>query len=156
MVRAPAIVACVVCLLPLAAGLDAKWTPNGEAPAPFSTRARQEMGIDPQSFAGQTQATKQVTGTLGLSVGSLLTVYICNNWKLVIMLKEFIMTLLKPFLNSAAAKREAQARMDRAAAADSARKARLSRIQAMGTAAKSTKKEEAAEDENSADDDDLE
>jgi hypothetical protein len=42
------------CLLG-AGALDAKWTPNGEAPAPFSTKARQEMGIDPTAFAGQAQ-----------------------------------------------------------------------------------------------------
>ena len=60
-------------VLTLRGGLDAKWTPNGEAPAPFSTKARQDMGIDPAAFAGQTQApgAPPVGGSLQFTIGAL-------------------------------------------------------------------------------------
>ena len=136
-------------LLPLSSALDAKWTPNGEAPAPFSTRARQEMGIDPQSFAGQTQATKPVsTGTFGLVVGSLLTMYLCNNWKIVLVLQELVMTLLKPLLVSLGAAKEQKAKQARAVQAEAARKARIARLK------KSAAASSVVEDDE--DDDDLE
>lgn len=40
-----------VTLVASTSALDAKWTPNGEAPAPFSTNARQQMGMDPAAMA---------------------------------------------------------------------------------------------------------
>ena len=46
-------------LYKLRGGLDAKWTPNGEAPAPYSTNARQQMGMDPQAMAGMAGADQE-------------------------------------------------------------------------------------------------
>ena len=56
----------------LTTALDAKWTPNGEAPAPFSTKARQQTGMNPAAFAGQGQAPlTPPSGGLRLTLGSL-------------------------------------------------------------------------------------
>ena len=118
-------------LLLLAAGaaaLDAKWTPNGEAPAPFSTKARQQMGVDPASFAGAQKAPTSGGGTLGLSLGMALVVYLTNNWNLVIALQRLIEQLIAPFVDSRRAAAERKDRLATAAAMDSARKARLERL----------------------------
>ena len=62
------------------AALDAKWTPNGEAPAPFSTKAREAMGMDPTAFAGQAgNAVVPKGAMLQLTLGALLAMYISNN-----------------------------------------------------------------------------
>jgi hypothetical protein len=64
----------VACLLAGCEALEAKWTPNGEAPAPFSTKARQEMGMDPAAFAGQAQAPLVPPGAgLPFSLGCLVS-----------------------------------------------------------------------------------
>merc|ERR1719152_890430 len=91
-------------LLALRGGLDAKWTPNGEAPAPYSAKARQQMGMDPQAMAqamggaGGAQAPAAAPGaTLRFSLASLIVMYLTNNWKLMIALQDFVMKLLQPF-----------------------------------------------------------
>ena len=123
------VLACCACY---AMALDAKWTPNGEAPAPFSTKARQDMGIDPAAFAGQTQAQGaplQVPGALlRFNLGALFVVYLANNWKIVLAVQEFIMKLVQPMLDSKAQQKEAQAEALRLESVAAARKARVSRL----------------------------
>ena len=112
-------------------GLDAKWTPNGEAPAPFSTNARQQMGIDPAAFAGQTTAQQplQVPGaTLRFNLVTLVAVYLANNWKLVLAVQDIVMKLLQPFLSAQTQRKEAQAEAARLDSVAAARKARLERL----------------------------
>jgi hypothetical protein len=137
-------------LLALRGGLDAKWTPNGEAPAPYSTNARQQMGMDPEQMAqmagagaGGAQAPAAAPGaTLRFSLLSLAIIYLTNNWKLVDGLWAFIMKLLQPLLSSMDARREAQAKATAAEAAKAARAARLARLSATKAKASS-----AADDE---------
>mmetsp|Transcript_44057 Transcript_44057/g.115776 ORF Transcript_44057/g.115776 Transcript_44057/m.115776 type:complete len:143 (-) Transcript_44057:134-562(-) len=114
----------------LTTALDAKWTPNGEAPAPFSTKARQEMGIDPAAFAGQagSPVTPPGGGSLQLTLGSLLVVYLANNWKIVLALQEFILAMLKPFFSAQDLKREKAEQAEVVAAAAAARTARAARL----------------------------
>ena len=57
-------------------------------------------------------------------------VYLANNWKIVLALQEYVMRLLKPFLNAQAAKSEAAARMAQKEADTKARKARAERLKA--------------------------
>ena len=156
-------------LYKLRGGLDAKWTPNGEAPAPYSTNARQQMGMDPQAMAGmaggQQGAPAQAPGAaFKFSLLALLVMYICNNYKIVEAVQEIVMKLLKPFLDAKAAKEEAAAKQDAADAAAAARKARAARLkaQASGGGSKSKKApapaddddEEEEEDEDDDEDDD--
>ena len=60
---------------------------------------------------------------------NLLVVYLCNNWKLVVALQEFIMAILAPFIGAAESRKQAAeaAAKEQAAAA---RKARLARLKA--------------------------
>ena len=117
------------------AGLEAKWTPNGEAPAPFSQKARQEMGMDPQAFAGQAGAPIAMKGaTTKLNMNMLMVMYLSNNWKLVLALQEFLLKLLKPFIDSMGARREQQEKAAAAASEAAARKARLKRLKAQAKA----------------------
>lgn len=111
--------------------LDAKWTPNGEAPAPFSTNARNAMGIDPAAFADGTTAGAPPKGAaLRFNVGALLIVYLANNWKAVVALQEMILKLLGPLLGASAARSEAAAKLSSDAAKAAARKARVARLAA--------------------------
>ena len=125
-------------LLALRGGLDAKWTANGEAPAPYSTNARQQMGMDPQQMAGMMggaggapQAPPQAPGALlTFSLLSLLVMYIMNNWKLVEGVQDFVMKVISPFTGAMEAKREAEAKAAAAADKEAARKARVARLKA--------------------------
>ena len=147
----------LISLLALRGGLDAKWTPNGEAPAPYSTNARQQMGMDPQAMAGAMggaggapQAPPPAPGaTLRFSLCSLLVVYLANNWKLVLALQDVILKLLAPFLNAAEARKEVAAKEAARAAAATARAARAARLKAAGGSKKA-----AASDHDDAEDDD--
>jgi hypothetical protein len=123
-------VALIVALAPSFA-LDAKWTPNGEAPAPFSTNARQQMGIDPSAFAGQARGPPAVPPKgvgLQFNAGALLVMYLTNNWKVVIALQQIILKLLQPFIGAMDQRRDAQEKASKAATAEAARQARLSRL----------------------------
>ena len=123
-------------LLALRGGLDAKWTPNGEAPAPYSTNARQQMGMDQQAMAGMAAggagaAPAPAPGaTLHFNLIALLVMYICNNWKVVIALQEMIMKLLSPVTGAIGVRKELQAKQAASAAAATAREARLARLRA--------------------------
>ena len=77
------VLACTLCGC---VALDMKWTPNGEAPAPFSKKAREQMGIDPSSFAGSAQPVARGS-TLRLGVGSLLVLYMTHNWNAILALQ---------------------------------------------------------------------
>jgi hypothetical protein len=110
----------------LRGGLDATWTPNGEGPAPFSTKARQEMGMDPTAMAGG--ATTGAGGGLQMGSVMLLVMYLANNWNVALAVQAFIMKLLAPLINSISARQKAN-QLQAAAAAKkarlAARKARL-------------------------------
>ncbi|KOO24022.1 hypothetical protein Ctob_001587 [Chrysochromulina tobinii] len=113
----------------LTTALDAKWTPNGEAPAPFSTKARQQPGMNPAAFAGQGQAPlTPPSGGLQLTLGSLLVVYLANNWKIVLALQAFVLQLLQPFFSAAEVRRKKAEEAEQAAADAAARKARAARL----------------------------
>lgn len=87
------VVVLLLAVLTCAAGLEAKWTPNGEAPAPYSTKARQAMGMDPAAMAGMAGAAAAPVspgGTLKFNLGCLLVVYLCNNWKIVLAVQELV------------------------------------------------------------------
>ena len=118
------------------AGIDMKWTPNGEAPAPFSTNARNAMGMDPAAFAGQAQAAPLTPpgGGLQLSIGALIVVYLANNWKVFLALQEMVLTMMKPFLQAAGDKKAAAERLSLAESQAEARKARAARLSAKAKA----------------------
>ena len=103
-----------------------KWTPNGEGPAPFSTKQREAMGVPPDAMAGQPAAPSG--GTFGLGLGALIVVYFTNNWNVVIALQGVLSKLLGPIMGAAAAKQASRARATNAAQAAQARSARLSRM----------------------------
>jgi hypothetical protein len=127
--------AMLLSILPCCLALDAKWTPNGEAPAPFSTNARNQMGMDPAAMAGQAgQATAipPAGSIMKFNVVTLLIVYLCNNWKLVAALQEIVMSLLQPLLGAAESRKQAAAAAAKAEAAAAARRARVSRLKASG------------------------
>ena len=116
-------------LCALAGALDAKWTPNGEAPAPFSTKAREQMGIDPSQFAGGAPAPASGGGsTLKLGMGMLAAIYLANNWNVAVALQGFLLKLLGPLLASMRDSQAQKARAADAALADDVRKARASRL----------------------------
>ena len=110
-------------LLALRGGLDAKWTANGESPAPYSTNARQQMGMDPQQMAGQMpgmpgqqQAPPQAPGAmLQFNLLALLVIYLANNWKIVLYLQDMVMTILQPFIGAREARAAEAARAQREA-----------------------------------------
>lgn len=110
--------------------LDVKWTPNGEAPAPFSTKARQQMGMDPAAMAGQ--ASRPAVRPKGVAVrytlGALAMMYIANNWKMVLVLQDMVMKLLEPFLNARKATQAAATQQETQAQKEAARKARIARL----------------------------
>ena len=121
--------ACCVLALGFSAALDMKWTPNGEAPAPFSTKQREAMGMDPSAMAGGQpgQPEEPTGGTLTLGLGALLVVYVTNNWLLVQPLVNVLQGLLGPLLGAAAAPKPARKAVS-AKDAQKARAARLSRL----------------------------
>ena len=128
----------LACMLPAVLSLDAKWTPNGEAPAPFSTKARQQMGMDPAAFAGQAAAGAPLVppGTMmKFNLLALLIMYITNNWKMVIAVQDIVLKALQPFLNAAEQKKAAKAREVQAKAKAAARSARLDRLAQASSAA---------------------
>lgn len=131
-----------------AEALDAKWTPNGEAPAPFSTKARQQMGMDPAAMAGAAAATAVAPGAaFKFNLFALLVMYLCNNWKVVMAFQEVAGTLLQPLFGAMETKKQqAEAAAKLKAAAD-ARAARLSRLKAQGSAAKNRASSMADDDE---------
>lgn len=108
--------------------LDAKWTPNGEAPAPFSTRARQQMGVDPQQFADGSVAGAPPGGGFKLTLWMLGVMYVANNWNAVLALQAILLKLLDPLLRSLKAQGESRERARAAAEAERARVARRDRL----------------------------
>ena len=128
-------------LLPSCSALDVKWTPNGEAPAPYSTNARAKMGMDPAAMAGQAAGAPLTPPGAGLpfTIGALVMVYFANNWKVMIALQEMIMVLLRPFLKAMDARKEAQEQLSQKAAQAAARRARAERL---------TKKQAAGDEED--------
>jgi len=125
------VVVLLLAVLTCAAGLEAKWTPNGEAPAPYSTKARQAMGMDPAAMAGMAGAAAAPVspgGTLKFNLGCLLVVYLCNNWKIVLAVQELVLKLLRPTLAARDAKRDAAERQATIKSTATARKARLERL----------------------------
>lgn len=116
--------------LSFSAALDMKWTPNGEGPAPFSTKQREAMGVDPSAMGGQPGQQPEATqgGTLTLGLGALLVVYFTNNWLRVQPLMDVLQGLLGPLLGAAAAPKPARAKAASAKDAQKARAARLSRL----------------------------
>jgi len=126
------LVVLLFALVTCAAGLEAKWTPNGEAPAPHSTKARQAMGMDPAAMAGMAGAAGAPVsppgGALKFNLGCLLVVYLCNNWKIVLAIQELVLKLLRPTLAARDAKRDAAERQSAIKATATARKARLQRL----------------------------
>lgn len=130
--------ALISAALPLAAALDAKWTPNGEAPAPYSTNARQQMGMDPSAFAGQAKGPPAVPpgGSVAMpfNAGALLVVYLSNNWKIVEAIQQIILKLLQPILSALSVRKEQQQKEAAATAAAAARKARLARLKSQAGA----------------------
>lgn len=143
----------LVALLALRGGLDAKWTPNGEAPEPYSTNARQAAGMDPAQMAGaaagmpgQPQGAPPAPGaTLQFSLLALLVFYLANNWKLVQGIQDIVMKMLAPFINASAVRKETQAKEAAADAAAAAREARAARLRAAKS--KSSSKKAAADDD---------
>ena len=105
--------------------IDMKWTPNGEGPAPFSTKARQQMGIDPQSFA-QAPNIKSVTTRMGLA--SLAVMYVTNNWCIVLALRDWLTRLFEPIFRAMRAQKEQKERLATAKAAEAARTNRVNRL----------------------------
>ena len=143
-------------ILPCCLALDAKWTPNGEAPAPFSTSARNQMGMDPAAMAGQAgQATAipPAGSIMKFNVVTLLIVYLCNNWKLVAGLQDIVMSLVQPLLGAAESRKQAAAAAAKAEAAAAARRARVSRLKATGGSRSAVGKAKAAADDDDDDDD---
>lgn len=127
------VLSLLCCAASLCGAIDAKWTPNGEAPAPFSTNARNAMGIDPQAFADGTTAGAPPRGSaLRFNVGALLIIYLTNNWKMVLALQEMVLKVVGPFLGMQAARSEAASKASSDAAKAAARKARLARLAAQG------------------------
>merc|ERR1712087_934251 len=120
--RSALVLATVAC----GAALDMKWTPNGEAPLPFSTKAREQMGVDPAAFAGSQQRLSG--GTVGLGLSSLAIISLTNNWNIVLMLHELVRQMLQPLFTAIQSKQEQKKRVQSAAAAEQARKARLNRL----------------------------
>ncbi|KAL3913382.1 MAG: hypothetical protein SGPRY_007999, partial [Prymnesium sp.] len=122
MVRSAALllVGCICC-----GAIDMKWTPNGEAPAPFSTKARQQMGIDPQAFAGGTSPATGGGSTLRFNLAMLLSIYLANNWKVVLALQQLLQSLIAPFLGSLSARSAAAAADSERLRLEAARKARV-------------------------------
>merc|ERR1719291_539445 len=96
MSRAHVLLALGSCCV-LARALDMKWTPNGEAPAPFSTRAREQMGMDPSAFAGA-EPSAAPGSTLRLGVAMLAAIYFANNWNVVIAMQAVFSRLIDPLL----------------------------------------------------------
>ena len=125
------------CSCALCGAIDMKWTPNGEGPAPFSTKAREQMGMDPGAFAGQTQAPAAPTkrGMLGFNLAMLLSIYMANNWKIVLAVSNVLKGLVAPFIGAAAARKAAAAAATERLQLEAARQARLERLKAK-TAAK--------------------
>ena len=142
--------------------LDAKWTPNGEAPAPFSTNARTQMGMDPAAMAGQAGQPTAVppAGSIMKFTGfNLLIMYLCNNWKIVVALQEIIMGILAPVLGGMESRKKAAEVAAKAEAAAAARKARLARLKSQAggrSAVGKTKAASLADDDDDDDDDDDE
>lgn len=111
--------------------IDARWTPNGEGPAPYSTKARQQMGMDPGAFAGQGMAPPRKGGaTLGFSLGMLLTMYLANNWKVVEALRKLLFSIIAPLLGAVNERRSAAAADAERLQLETARLARLERLKA--------------------------
>lgn len=107
--------------------IDMKWTPNGEGPAPFSTNARQQMGMDPAAMAGGAPAAP-VGGGLQFGVGALFVMYLANNWKVVVALQKVLGSLLAPLLGAAASRRDQAEQLAAAKKAEAARRARVERL----------------------------
>jgi hypothetical protein len=86
-------------------GLDAKWTPNGDAPAPFSARARAEMGMD-ETPGGRRKPVQPDNWSDGLKVnlGALIVMYLANNWNVALNLQKGTRTLLGPVAGGVAGK----------------------------------------------------
>uniref|UniRef100_A0A7S0JH44 Uncharacterized protein n=1 Tax=Calcidiscus leptoporus TaxID=127549 RepID=A0A7S0JH44_9EUKA len=117
---------CAVCGI---VALDVKWTPNGEAPAPFSKKAREQMGIDPSSFAGGAQPVARGS-TLRLGVGALVVMYVTHNWNAVLALQAFVLKLIEPLVKAIRSSKEQKQRALEAAQAEKARLARVNRLKA--------------------------
>ena len=153
----------LMALLALRGGIDMKWTPNGEAPAPYSTNARQQMGMDPQAMAAMAgggapgQAAPAAPGaTLQFNLCALVAMYFANNWKIVQALHEFLLKLLAPLLSAMGARREVQQKAAAAEEAAAARRARLARLKSMKAKGASAKAAPADDADDAADDPDEE
>ena len=121
------------------AAIDMKWTPNGEAPAPYSTKAREAMGMDPAAMAGLQQAGQKAPlappgATLPFTLGCLLIAYIANNWKVALALQEMIMIVLRPFFKQMEAKKAASLKAAELASQAQARRARAERLKSKAPA----------------------
>jgi len=123
---------------PASFALEAKWTPNGEAPAPFSKRARENMGMDPSAFAGGASQPVARGSTLRLGFGSMAVLYLANNWNVVIALKAMLLSLLEPVFRALSSQKTRAKAAAAAASAEEARLARLERLKANKNQAKSS------------------
>ena len=129
----------LVALASRAIALDAKWTPaegTGDGPAPYSTKAREAMGIDPAQMAGGGQAAPKPGGTAGLFLSMMGVVYFANNWKIAESLMNVGMGLAAPFLAQRAAAAEAAVAAENKARMARVREARASRLAADAKKAK--------------------
>ena len=89
------------------------------------------MGIDPRAAAAQAQAAAVPQGgMMTFSVGMLLTIYLANNWKMVLALQQLVGSMVEPFLSAAAARKAASVAAGEALQLEEARKARLARLKA--------------------------
>mmetsp|Transcript_88143 Transcript_88143/g.121586 ORF Transcript_88143/g.121586 Transcript_88143/m.121586 type:complete len:155 (+) Transcript_88143:50-514(+) len=122
-------------ILRIRGGLDATWTPNGEGPAPFSTKARQQMGMDPSAMAGA--PATGAGGGLQMGIIMLVVMYLANNWKVALAFQSFVKQLLTPVLKSMSARKEAGEMKAAAAAKRAEAAARKARRQAAAAKAKS-------------------
>jgi len=127
-----AVLLLAVCCCTFCAAIDMKWTPNGEGPAPFSTKARQQMGMDPGAFAGQEQQAPAAgkSGMLGFSMGMVLSIYFANNWKIVLALQDVLRGLIAPFAGAAAARKAAATAASERLRLQTEKAARLERLKA--------------------------
>ena len=130
----------LVALASRALALDAKWTPaegTGDGPAPYSTKAREAMGIDPAQMAGGGQAAApKPGGTAGLFLSMMGVIYFANNWKIAESLMNVGMGLAAPFLAQRAAAAEAAVAAENKARMARVREARASRLAADAKKAK--------------------
>ena len=94
--------------------------------------------MDPGAFAGQTQAPAAPgkSGVLGFNLAMLLSIYLANNWKIVLAVSDVLKGLVAPFIGAAAARKAAAAAATERLQLEAARQARLERLKAKTAAAK--------------------